>query len=251
MTTTTPEDLTLPRILCLHGGGVNAEVFRAQSRALIKALTTFRLVFADGPFYCGAGPGIVPVYEDCGPFRRWLRWLPEHAEIDDETATEEVLYSIETCKREDKGTGPWVGLLGFSQGAKLAASLLYDQQVRKENGCAETDYKFAVLLAGRHPLISFSKYSEGPAMLPSGAISEGFWYDGPNKHVLKLPTIHVHGMADAGLHLHRRLMDQYCDKKSVTLVEWDGAHRVPLKKTDVEKIIKEVYRVAREQGIKC
>lgn len=88
-------------------------------------------------------------------------------------------------------------------------------------------------------------------MLPSGAISEGFWYDGPNKHVLKLPTIHVHGMADAGLHLHRRLMDQYCDKKSVTLVEWDGAHRVPLKKTDVEKIIKEVYRVAREQGIKC
>lgn len=251
MTTTAPEDLTLPRILCLHGGGVNAEVFRAQSRALIKALPTFRLVFADGPFYCGAGPGIVPVYEDCGPFRRWLRWLPEHAEIDDETATEEVLYSIETCKREDKGTGPWVGLLGFSQGAKLAASLLYDQQVRKENGCAETAYKFAVLLAGRHPLISFSKYSEGPAMLPSGAISEGFWYDGPNEHVLKLPTIHVHGMADPGLHLHRRLMNQYCDEKSVTLVEWDGAHRVPLKKTDVDRIIKEVYRVAREEGIKC
>lgn len=248
-----PEDLSLPRILCLHGGGVNSEVFRAQSRALIKALPTFRLVFADGPFYCAPGPGIVPVYEDCGPFRRWLRWIPEeHAEIDDESAIEEVMYSIETCKREDKGTGPWVGLLGFSQGAKLSASLLYDQQVRKEKtGVAETNYKFAVLLAGRQPLISFSDYSKGNAVLPAGAISEGFWCDGPNEHVLKLPTIHVHGLADPGIHLHRRLMEQYCDRKSVTLVEWDGSHRVPLKKTDVDRIIKEIYRVAREQGVRC
>lgn len=249
----TVEDLTLPRILCLHGGGVNSEVFHAQSRALIKSLPTFRLVFADGPFYCEPGPGIVPVYEDYGPFRRWLRWIPgEHAEIDDESAIEEVLYSIETCKKEDKGTGPWVGLLGFSQGAKLSASLLYDQQVRIEKaGTAETDYKFAVLLAGRQPLISFSEYSVGPAVLPAGAISEGFWYDGPNEHVLKLPTIHVHGMSDPGLHLHRRLMDQYCDKKGVTLVEWDGGHRVPLKKTDVDRIVKEIYRVAKEQGVRC
>lgn len=247
------EDLTLPRILCLHGGGVNSEVFRSQARAIIKALPTFRLVFADGPFFCEAGPGIVPVYEDCGPFRRWLRWIPdEHPEIDDESAIEEVMYAIETCKREDKGTGPWVGILGFSQGAKLAASLLYDQQVRMQKvGHAATDYKFAVLLAGRQPLVSFSDYSRGPAVLSAGAMSEGFWYDGPNEHVLKLPTIHVHGLSDPGVHLHRRLTEQYCDEKTATVVEWDGGHRVPLKKTDVDRIIKEIYRVARDQGIEC
>ena len=57
------DDPTLhhPRILCLHGGGVNRDVFRAQARSLIKALPSFRLVFADGPFYCAPGPGIVPV----------------------------------------------------------------------------------------------------------------------------------------------------------------------------------------------
>lgn len=249
----TPPDLTLPRILCLHGGGVTGEIFRAQSRALIKALPTFRLVFADGPFYCNPGPGIVPVYEDCGPFRRWLRWLPdEHPPIDDDSAIEEVLYALDTCKRDDEGTGPWVGMLGFSQGAKLAASLLYEQQVRIEKtGAADTEYRFAVLLAGRQPLISFSEYSRGKAVLPAGAISEGFWYDGPNEHVLRLPTIHVHGLNDPGLHLHRRLMEQYCDRKSVTLVEWDGTHRVPLKKTDVDKICTEIYKVAREQGVKC
>ena len=252
MTTPTTPDLSLPRILCLHGGGVTGEIFALQARNLIKALPGFRLVFADGPFYCAAGPGIIPVYESHGPFRRWLRWLPEHPPLDDSSAIEEVLYSIETCKRDDEGTGPWVGMMGFSQGAKLAASLLYEQQVQLENkGQADTEYKFAVLLAGRQPLISFSEFSRGPGTLGAGEISEGFRYEGVNEHVLRLPTIHVHGLNDAGLHLHRELMDRYCDRDSVTLVEWDGTHRVPLKKTDVDKICTEIYRIAREQGVKC
>jgi predicted esterase len=254
MTTTPPKpiDLSLPRILCLHGGGVTAEIFQLQARGLIKALPTFRLVFADGPFYCAPGPGIAPVYEDYGPFRRWLRWLPEHADIDDEAAIEEVMYSIETCKSSDPGTGPWVGLMGFSQGAKLAASLLYDQQVRVEKtGFADTEYKFAVLLAGRQPLMQLSEYSVGPATLGAGEISEGIHYEGPNEHILRLPTIHVHGLNDAGLHLHRDLMRKYCHPDSVTLVEWDGTHRVPLKKTDVDKICTEIYRISKEQGIRC
>ena len=250
--TTEPSDPTLhhPRILCLHGGGVNRDVFRAQARSLIKALPSFRLVFADGPFYCAPGPGIVPVYEDWGPFRRWLRWLPEHAEIDDESAAEEVFYNIEACKREDEGDGEWVGLMGFSQGAKLSASLLFDQQIHLEReGKADTDYKFAVLLAGRSPLVSFSELSRHPALVNAGAVSEGFDYHHPSPHVLRLPTIHVHGLADAGLHLHRKMLRQYHDEESATVIEWDGAHRVPIKKTDVEPIANEIYRIAREQGV--
>ncbi|TKA66187.1 hypothetical protein B0A49_06266, partial [Cryomyces minteri] len=127
---------------------------------------------------------------------------------------------------------PWVGLLGFSQGAKLAASLLYEQQIQMEKlGKADTDYKFAVLLAGRSPLVSFSELSKSPATVAAGAISEGFFYDGDN-----------------GLHLHRRLLNQYCDPASVTLIEWDGTHRVPLKKTDIDKIVAPIIKVAKETG---
>ncbi|WPG98041.1 Hypothetical protein R9X50_00082500 [Acrodontium crateriforme] len=246
-----PEDtLHLPRILCLHGGGVNAEIFRAQARALIRGLPDFRLVFADGPFFCSAGPGIVPVYEDCGPFRRWLRWLPEHAEIDDDTAIEEIMYSLESCKRKDEGTGPWVGLMGFSQGAILSASLLYDQQIRLErDGKADTDYKFGVLLAGRAPLVSFSEYSRSPACLRPGTSSAGFSFDGASPHVSRVPTLHVHGLVDDGLHLHRKLLKQYHDPTTSTLIEWEGDHRVPIKKVDVDRITREIYRIAREQGI--
>lgn len=243
--------LHLPRILCLHGGGVNAEVFRAQSRSLIKHLPEFRLVFADGPFFCNAGPGIVPVYQEYGPFRRWLRWLPEHPLIDDDSAIEEVQYAIAACQREDPGDGPWVGLLGFSQGAKLTSSLLYDQQIRFEKeGRADTDYRFGVLLAGRSPIVSLCEHSRGPACVAPGEISEGFHFEGDSPHVLRIPTIHVHGTNDAGLHLHQKMLRQYHDPKTTTRLEWDGDHRVPIKKTDVEPIVREIRRVAREQGVK-
>lgn len=221
-----------------------------QARSLIANLPDFRLVFADGPFLCPPGPGIVPVYADYGPFRRWLRWLPEHPEIDDDSAIEEVMYNIDTCKMEDEGDGPWVGLIGFSQGAKLAASLLYDQQIRMEKeGKAPTDYQFAVLFAGRSPLISFSEHTKHPALVPAGKVSEGHNYRGENPHILSIPTIHVHGLADAGIHLHRRMLYQYHDPTTSTLIEWGGDHRVPIRSADVEPIAGEIMRVAREQGV--
>ncbi|KAF2214367.1 hypothetical protein CERZMDRAFT_95639 [Cercospora zeae-maydis SCOH1-5] len=252
-----PTSLSKPRLLCLHGGGVNSDVFRMQCRSLIKHLSAFRFVFADGPWFCEAGPGIFPVYEDCGPFRRWLRWLPHQPETDDESAKEEIFYEIERCKREDdeKGaTGEWVGLVGFSQGAKVAASLLYDQQIRKEKNVSdgkwgETDYKFAVLMAGRNPLVSFGEYSHSEALVTAGGLSEGFVYNGESPHILKVPTLHVHGLRDAGLQLHRRLLKQYCDPETSDAIEWDGDHRVPIKTTDVKPIKDWVYGIARREGI--
>lgn len=245
------EKLHLPRILCLHGGGVTGDIFRLQARALIRHLPDFRLVFADAPFFSEPGPGIAPVYEEYGPFRRWLRWWPEDPEIDSETAVKMIISSLEKCKQEDRADGPWIGLLGFSQGAKIAASLLYNQQIRLEReGKADTDYKFAVLLAGRGPLLSFCDHSTSPALMTADQMSlESFVYPEKSPHVLRLPTIHVHGLHDPGLHWHRKMLKLYHDPKTSTLIEWDGTHRVPLKRTDVVKVATEIYRVAREQGI--
>ena len=98
-----PDSKPLPRILCLHGGGVNAAIFAAQSRAQIKHLQhTFRLVWADGPFLCAPHDAIVHVYSSYAPFRRWLRWLPEHAELEAEAAIDEIGYSIRSAMEEDE-----------------------------------------------------------------------------------------------------------------------------------------------------
>jgi hypothetical protein len=74
-------------------------------------------------------------------------------------------------------------------------------------------------------------------------------YVGNQDHVLKLPTVHVHGMRDPGLELHRQLLEHYCDIGSVRLVEWDGDHRVPIKSKDVAAVVKQILAVAQETGV--
>ncbi|KAF1808969.1 citrinin biosynthesis oxidoreductase CtnB [Eremomyces bilateralis CBS 781.70] len=250
---------SFPRILCLHGGGTTAEIFRAQCRCLIPPLNQhFRLVFADGPFICGAGPGIHPVYTSFGPqFRRWLGWLDSHPTVDDESAEDEIEYTLKTAIEEDDrlgGTGPWVGILGFSQGAKIAASLLFDRQVGKAKGIPDPyggDWKFAVIMAGRGPIVRLTKATRGI----EGLQSAGKHDDGKDvelkgdAHVLKMPTIHVHGVADAGIALHRRLLQKYCAPGTTTLIEWNGDHRIPIKTLDVEVVTRAIFDVARKEGV--
>jgi predicted esterase len=258
-------DLKLPRILCLHGGGVNAEVFRLQMRGIIAVLKdTFRFVFADGPFFCDAGPGILPVYADFEPFRRWLRWLPEHREIEESAAIDEIWWQLNDAMSADDqlgATGEWVGLLGFSQGAKMSASLLYEQQARQklaktgslsEEDTKKPNWRFAILLAGRAPLVSLRPDTDSvPALVSAGQISEGFetLEVKDDSHILKIPTVHVHGLLDKGLHLHRRLLNQYCDASTTKVIEWNGEHRVPIKSADVRMVTEAMLEVAKKTKV--
>ena len=253
-------DITLPRILCLHGGGVTADIFHAQSRSIIHALRNkFRLIFVDAPWFCGPGPDIVPVYAQWGPFRRWLRWLPHQSQLDEDTAISELQYAIRRAMDIDPGTGPFVGVMGFSQGAKMAASLLYEQQLQEEqNVKKDYDFKFGILMAGRAPLVSLSSLSESmvksspPTMVSAAGISEGYNFDvGDQVKVPKIhiPTIHVHGLQDPGLPFHRRLYKENCEPESTTLIEWEGAHRVPLKSKDVDPIVNAIMKYAKASGV--
>ncbi|EFQ35725.1 citrinin biosynthesis oxidoreductase CtnB [Colletotrichum graminicola] len=256
--------LQLPRILCLHGGGVNAAVFKMQCRALIARLKKhFRLVFVDGPFICNPHHDIVAVYGDHGPFRRWLRWLPEHQYVDAETASAEIHFQLRMAMDDDDAlgaTGEWVGLLGFSQGAKVSASLLYTQQMLKEkygkriaSAGGAADWKFGVLLAGRAPLIVLDDRIDAPQGVGDAAEASVDYHDWPNglsnDHVLKVPTIHIHGLKDPGLQHHRRLLKQYCQPGTARLVEWDGAHRIPIKTWDVEAVASQILDLGREIGV--
>ncbi|KAM0276817.1 hypothetical protein ACHAQH_006352 [Verticillium albo-atrum] len=248
--------LPLPRILCLHGGGVNAQVFALQSRALITRLSPhFRLVFVDAPFLCAPHEAIVSVYGHLGPFRRWLPWLPSHPDVDAETAAAEIRYSLTTAMEGDDAagaTGPWVGLLGFSQGAKIAASWLYTQQVVGSG--AATSFQFAVLLAGRAPLVMLEEGLDVPVGVADASMRSCDFKGVPEEiegdaHLLKLPTVHVHGLRDPGLELHRVMMKAYCGEGTTRLVEWDGSHRVPIKQMDVDAVVGEILGLGRELGL--
>ncbi|KAL5337381.1 serine hydrolase-domain-containing protein [Aspergillus crustosus] len=264
------KDTTLhnPRILCLHGGGTNARIFRSQCRALRAKLSPhYRLVFAEAPFVTTPGPDVVSVYEKWGPFRSWLPpGFPSHGTPHDgpvpfsesERACQLVInsieQSIEAAMNEDNrvgGTGAWIGLLGFSQGAKMAASMLLRQQNHPESGSSygygrrknskiTADYKFAVLLAGRAPMVSLTL---------DDVDDFGMGYFGLEPVTLHLPTIHVHGMKDPGLDLHRELLDYGCDRGSARLIEWDGEHRVPIRSQEVMAVVDAMVDVGRDTGV--
>lgn len=165
------------------------------------------------------------------------------------------------------GRGEWVGLMGFSQGAKLSASLLLEQQAREEKarregrkdigigpiGIEGLNWRFGILLAGRAPLSNLNpEVQRSKALVSAADLSEGFQFCEAvdDEAILRKETVHVHGMADAGLHLHRKLLNEYCDEGSTTLVEWEGAHRIPIKSTDVNRVIEAVYDVAEKTGVK-
>ena len=56
---------------------------------------------------------MIAVHKDHGPFRRWLRWLPEHAEPDPTTTVQHIYGQLKKAMDKDdtaKGTGERVGL---------------------------------------------------------------------------------------------------------------------------------------------
>ncbi|KAJ6439270.1 citrinin biosynthesis oxidoreductase CtnB [Purpureocillium lavendulum] len=262
MTRSTVSDPTLPRVLCLHGGGTNGLVFRMQCRAIIAALREqFRLVFAEGPFASDPHEAIIAVYGDCGPFKSWQRLRSDDPEV---TADESATRIADACRgvmEADEGTGPWVAVMGFSQGAKMAASLLWSQErLREEDKRTGTsrapllaDFKFGILMAGSPPTVSLDPRIRAPvprfavdAARPTLKLDE--WpASAEGEHALRtIPTLHVHGLLDPGLGRHRRLLETYCAEGTTRLIEWQGDHRLPIKSHDVKAVTDVIMELAQE-----
>jgi hypothetical protein len=89
------------------------------------------------------------------------------------------------------------------------------------------------------------------ALVEAAALSEDFKFCHVDEEaVLRKPTIHVHGLQDPGMDLHQRLLNDYCERGSARLFEWDGPHRVPIKSQDVEPIMEALYDVAEQTGVR-
>jgi predicted esterase len=257
---TTDPTLSLPRLLLFHGGGTNSFIFRSQCLALSKSLaTSLRLVYVEAPYASHPDPHVARIFEHLGPFKAWFRWRNEcGSHIHDE---EEAINSMHACVKaaidEDNrlgGNGEWVGLLGFSQGAKVCASLLYTQQycstaLGKGTLHALPTFRFAVLIAGRPPLVWLDDESDVPTGLIDAATPLTANLSGlpaiPMTGRLRLPTLHVHGLKDPGLRLHRELLRRCCDAQSVEVLEWDGAHQVPIKPGDVRALAERILKLVK------
>ncbi|KAJ5718463.1 hypothetical protein N7488_004109 [Penicillium malachiteum] len=242
--------LHLPRILCLHGGGTNIRIFRAQCRALEKALRPwFRLCYAEAPFPSKPGPDEKPAYHAFGPFYTWIDSTNTNP-LAMAKSLQKSLYEV-IMQDDDKGaTGPVVGLLGFSQGARICASLNLEQQLLDQ--AMNRQPWFPSTVPFRHPigstgtasdlitLVSTSGYYAKDETPACNDREDGETSLVLTRELIQIPTIHVHGRRDPSLEQHQRLLYEYFDPEYTRVLERGGAHRPPFKSKDVRALVKEM-----------
>jgi len=198
-------------------------IFNIQTIRIQRALSsTFEFIFIDAPFESPPGPGVLPVFEGCGPFYRWTKSL--WTKLGEDGMPDATRKLIDETVRLRGGYGRVVGILGFSQGAKLAAGLLLEQQLRGKEG-----FKFGVCLMGvTPPLTSNSLKAEDKKVL------------------ITVPSVHVVGLDDPWLSEGRKLYDEHFDWRTARKMEFQVEHRLPIVEAETQMIADEILRLYRE-----
>ncbi|KAH7392121.1 citrinin biosynthesis oxidoreductase-like protein CtnB [Phaeosphaeria sp. MPI-PUGE-AT-0046c] len=238
-----------PTVLAFHGSGSNATIHTVQL-ARLKRFTQdhFEIASLEAPFPSPAGPGILPFFDGCGPFKRWL---PPSEKVSLEsmrsgTSTSllppEVEAQLRTRIQSVRGCGGRViGLIGFSQGTKVVAGLLRASELRKELGLLEEDwcdFEFGVSVCGSYP----------PPLVP-GWVGQRL---GEGKEVgeekIATPTFHVQGKQDEWLWAGNALIENYYEvgEGKSERVEWDMGHHYPVAQEDNEKMAEWMIGVLRK-----
>ncbi|KAI0998298.1 hypothetical protein K3495_g9896 [Podosphaera aphanis] len=238
----------LPRIAMFHGGGSSPQIFQRQCESLQRQLaTSFELVYFGAPFESDPGAGVLPFFtsDKWGPYLNWYTKL-DTGEVLDGTAgnyeDEEGIERVVRMMRETKPGGKWVGCLGFSQGTRVVAGLLSWQQVRRENGVVVDggiDLQFGVLCMGAGVPMKSSvpesllKWNEAD---PRQLVSR-------NNELIKIPTLHLHGLKDFCYQNGKIQMGSHFDPKTVTCIEIDYHHAMPWHMNDLLLLVENIKKM--------
>ncbi|KAE9380744.1 hypothetical protein N431DRAFT_477623 [Stipitochalara longipes BDJ] len=242
------------RFLCLHGMGTNADIFESQLAPIISQYSsTHTFDFIDAPHECPPAPGISEVFPP--PYLAWqVQYEPEQIE--------EAHSFLKSVIEED---GPYDGVIGFSQGAALAASfILCDEYHGGSSGgkppfqmaaffnCVmlfspsqeigthigeqvrQMEEKHAAFLEGREVESTTTKTNDVINISPSKDIY-GFVPDTfPIR--ISIPTFHVIGAEDQFQEYSRALIG-LCQADKTEVFTFEGGHEIPRSKADVQKCV--------------
>ncbi|KAI9667965.1 MAG: hypothetical protein M1821_000785 [Bathelium mastoideum] len=220
-----------PLVACFHGGGSTGEIFNIQCARLQRLLKDeLEFIFFDGPFKRPAGPGVLPIFEDYGPFRSWFKdW--ENLENTDgggfDASGKDGVQRAWEMMEERAPKEEWIGVMGFSQGTRAAGGLLLDQQRRlKENDSNGFNLRFGILCmpAGSVMETANTKFQEQP---------------------ITIPSLHLHGLKDEFVDYSKKQTSTYYSPDTRNLFEIDYHHAMPWAADDLNhfaELIKKLYR---------
>ncbi|KAL9114627.1 MAG: hypothetical protein Q9227_001305 [Pyrenula ochraceoflavens] len=207
----------LPAILCLHGAGTSARIFRFQARNIASALKDhFRFVFLDAPVKSQPGPNVLPYFESVPPYWRWVTNIGRDGGSGTELEKREIkevdqLLRRVIAEKEGGGAGKFVGVMGFSQGCRVAAGLLLRQREWALTGHVDESFpkfRFGLFVGGGYPPIRFT--------------------DGPvQSEAIDVPTVHAAGRDDPQFVPTMKLISE-CSALRASEYEFTGGHHMPM-----------------------
>ncbi|KAJ4360902.1 uncharacterized protein N0V89_001471 [Didymosphaeria variabile] len=257
-----------PTILTFHGSGSNDTihslrrvfsiylVFLGHTPMSKKKTSTNSM--QTGPIESAAGPGVLPFFDGCGPFYRWVppsEALSAAKMRDLSTLTTELLPEVSSLVKSAvanaKARGSEVvGVIGFSQGTRVVAGLLKAAQIRREllkEGKAEglewCDFKFGVSVCSSFP----------PPLVPVEvveAVKKCGLDEARQKEMLEakitLPAIHMLGKQDEWRWAGKLLIESAYEVESEPkdevekgkngVFEFVMGHHYPVQSEDTEKV---------------
>ncbi|KAH7082228.1 hypothetical protein FB567DRAFT_100934 [Paraphoma chrysanthemicola] len=241
-----PGGAVKPTLLAFHGSGSNATVHRVQLARLMRVTNPyFEIEVLEAPFPSPAGPGVLPFFDGCGPFKRWL---PPTEKVSVETmrnggSTSGMPVEVETLVREtvlriQSEGGKVIGLIGFSQGTKIVAGLLRATQLRhslpalaSNPNLSWCDFSFALDVCASYPPPLFPPSIT--AQLPADQA------DALLKGKIEIPAFHVLGAQDEWNWAGRGMIERFYDVSEggkSELVEWEMGHHYPVKPEESQRI---------------
>ncbi|KAF7595521.1 hypothetical protein BBP40_005857 [Aspergillus hancockii] len=215
--------------------GANSQVLQLQLAAIRNHLgNSHDFVFVNGTIPCDADPEVKSIIP--GPYLCYYS-APTPGQVQDAF---DLIYEV----IEDEG--PFDGIIGFSQGAALASSLLLKQA--KDSPRDPPLFKMAVLLCASLP---FDLDSELAPITTIEVVPQasGFPMKGRDDMLvlqryrpettttrIPIPTLHVIGKADQYQEQGRALAELCADKAEV--VAHDAGHIVPKDRLFTAKVVR-------------
>jgi predicted esterase len=180
--------------------------------------------------------GMLPIFASCAPFYRWVSRRFKMGEGDSEStprgeieAVDEILGKV---MHENGGVESFVGIIGFSQGARLVPGLLLRQLIEERDlGQSKRKFKFGVIIGGPFPPIAMSE----------SVNVEDY------QLLQKVPTVHAWGRDDPVIKGAMRMAD-IAENENCFQMDFAGGHHLPLKDDEARDLCDQILAAYYASG---
>ncbi|KAK5807309.1 hypothetical protein VI817_001567 [Penicillium citrinum] len=203
------------RFLCLHGASTNSEIFEIQTGGLRQALEAkgHTFTFINGSLDAKVEAELEGIVD--GPFYNHYPRSPD-------LPSSGLNDAFEHIQNETAQKGPFDAVMGFSQGAALAAAFLIHHA--KTNPTSPPPWRVAVFLCGGIPWES----SGLEYVIPK-----------PDEFPIRIPTAHIVGKLDP---LYPESMKLYalCEPANAAFYDHGSKHMVPFDQKNTTAMVKTI-----------